>query len=80
MTRTKTVSIVAVIWLVLTAGIGYELTGMAFTRGFEQGYVEGQERALMSPQALETCTKWWFDGNEPRAIKEINKYCERRIK
>ena len=81
MTRIKTVSIVAVIWVVLTAGIGYELTGMAFTRGFEQGYVEGRERALMDDQSLyKHCTAWWFDGNEPLAIKEINKYCERRIK
>ncbi len=70
----------AVIWLVLTAGIGYELTGMAFTRGFEQGYVEGHDRALMSPQALATCTKWWFDGSEARAKQAMNQYCDRRIK
>ena len=72
---------VAAIWLVLTIFIGYELTGMAFQKGFEQGYVEGRERALMDDQLLyKHCTAWWFSGNEPRAIKEINKYCDRRIK
>ena len=72
---------VAAIWLVLSIVIGYWLTGMAFTRGFEQGYVEGKQRAEMSEQdVFKQCTAWWFDGNEPRAIKEINKYCERRIK
>ena len=71
----------AAIWLVFTLVIGYELTGMAFTKGFEQGYVEGRERALMDDQSLyKHCTAWWFDGNEPRAIKEINKYCDRRRK
>jgi hypothetical protein len=43
--------------------------------------VEGRERALMDDQTLyKHCTAWWFDGNEPRAIKEINKYCDRRSK
>jgi len=72
---------VAGIWLVLTAVVGYELTGSAFQKGFEQGYVEGRERALMTEQPLyKHCTAWWFDGSEPKAIKEINKYCERRSK
>ena len=72
---------VAAIWLVLTIFIGYELTGMAFTKGFEQGYVEGRELALMDDQTLyKHCTAWWFDGDEQKAIKEINKYCERRSK
>ena len=72
---------VIAIWLVLSVVIGYELTGMAFTKGYEQGYVEGRERALMTEQELyKQCTAWWFDGNEPRAIKEINKYCDRRKK
>ena len=71
----------AAIWLVLTAVVGYELTGVAFTKGYEQGYVEGRERALMDDQSLyKHCTAWWFNGNEPRAIKEINKYCDRRNK
>ena len=70
---------VAAIWLVLTIVIGYELTGMAFQKGFEQGYVEGRERALMNGDELyKQCTAWWFNGNEPRAVKEINKYCDRR--
>ena len=72
---------VAAIWVVLSIVIGYELMGMSFQKGFEQGYVEGRERALMTEQELyKQCTAWWFDGNEPRAIKEINKYCDRRIK
>jgi hypothetical protein len=71
----------AAIWLVFTIVIGYELMGSAFQKGFEQGYVEGRERALMDDQSLyKHCTAWWFDGNEPRAIKEINKYCDRRSK
>ena len=71
---------VAAIWLVFTIVVGHGMMENAFTKGFEQGYVEGQERALMSPQALETCTKWWFDGNEPRAKQAMNQYCDRRIK
>jgi hypothetical protein len=69
-----------IIGLALAASL-YILTGYAFTKGYEQGYVEGRERALMTEQQLfKQCTAWWFSGNEPRAIKEINKYCERRIK
>jgi hypothetical protein len=72
---------VAAIWLVFTVVIGHEMMGSAFQKGFEQGYVEGRERALVDDQSLyKHCTAWWFDGNEPRAIKEINKYCDRRIK
>ena len=71
----------AAIWLVLTIVIGYELTGMAFTRGFEQGYVEGKQRTEMSEQdVFLQCTAWWFDGNEPRAMQAINQYCDRRQK
>ena len=70
----------AAIWLVLSIVIGYELTGAAFTKGYEQGYAEGQERALMSPQSLQTCTKWWFDGSESRARQAMNQYCERNKK
>lgn len=70
----------AAIWLVLSVVIGYELTGAAFVKGYEQGYAEGQERALMSPQALETCTRFWFDGSEPRAKQAMNQYCERNKK
>jgi hypothetical protein len=72
---------VAAIWLVFTVVIGYEMTGMAFQKGFEQGYIEGRERALMDDQLLyKHCTAWWFNGSEPLAIKEINKYCDRRSK
>jgi hypothetical protein len=75
------VKYLAAIWLVLTIVIGYELTGMAFTRGFEQGYVEGKQRTEMSEQdVFLQCTAWWFDGNEPRAMQAINQYCDRRRK
>jgi hypothetical protein len=69
-----------IVGLALAASL-YIMTGYAFTKGFEQGYVDGRERALMSePELYKQCTAWWFDGNEPRAIKEINKYCDRRNK
>ena len=56
------------------------LTEDAFVVGFEQGYEEGQQRALMAPESFETCTKWWFDGNESRAKQAMNQYCERNKK
>lgn len=69
-----------IIGLALAASL-YIMTGYAFTKGFEQGYVEGRERALMDESEIyKQCTAWWFDGDEPKAMKEINKYCERRIK
>jgi len=69
-----------IIGLALAASL-YIMTGYAFTKGYEQGYVEGRDRALMSePELYKHCTAWWFDGSEPLAIKEINKYCDRRIK
>ena len=72
---------VAAIWLVLSIVIGYELMGMSFQKGFEQGYVEGRERAKMSEQEVfMQCTQWWFGGNEPRAKQAINQYCDRRKK
>ena len=58
----------------------YLLTEDAYTLGYEHGYVQGHDRALMSPQALQTCTKWWFDGSAPRAKQAINQYCERNKK
>ena len=70
----------AIFFTVLWAFLAYYQAEDAFTKGYEQGYVEGQERALMSPQALETCTKWWFNGSEPRAKQAMNQYCDRRIK
>jgi hypothetical protein len=71
----------APIWLVVTAVAGYELMGRAFVKGFEQGYVDGRASVIHTEeQVFLQCTAWWFDGNESRAMKEINKYCERRIK
>ena len=67
-----------IIGLALASAI-YILTGYAFAKGYEQGYVEGQERALMSPQSLQTCTKWWF-GDEARAKQAMNQYCQRNKK
>ena len=68
---------VAIAW---PASLTY-LTYDAAEKGYEQGYVDGRERALMTePELYKQCTAWWFDGNEPQAIKEINKYCERRKK
>jgi len=54
------------------------LTHDAFDKGYMQGYEEGQERAIMSPQSLQTCTRWWFDGSESRARQAMNQYCDRR--
>jgi hypothetical protein len=72
---------VAAIVVVSAIGAVYGLTGSAFQKGYEQGYVDGRDRALMDDQSLyKHCTAWWFDGSEPKAIKEINKYCDRRIK
>ena len=69
----------AAIWLVLSVVIGYELTGMAFTRGFEQGYVEGKQSAEMTEQQVfMQCTAWWFGESNPRAMQAINQYCDRR--
>lgn len=49
---------------------------------FDKGYIQGSEDGcvMSEPEIFTQCTAWWFDGNEPRAIKEINKYCERRKK
>jgi hypothetical protein len=70
-----------VIIVLALAALLYIMTGYAFTRGYEQGYVDGRERAMLSGAELyKQCTAWWFSGSEPLAIKEINKYCERRIK
>ena len=69
-----------IIGLALAASL-YILTGYAFAKGYEQGYVDGRDRAMLSgAEIYKQCTAWWFSGNEPRAIKEINKYCDRRNK
>ena len=67
---------VAIAW---PASLTY-LTYDAYDKGYMQGYEEGGERALMSPQSLQTCTLWWFDGSEPRAKQAMNQYCERNKK
>lgn len=69
-------AVIAIVW----AFSLYWAMGESFTAGYEQGYEKGQERALMSPQALETCTKWWFDGSASRARQAMNQYCERNKK
>ena len=71
----------AAIWLVLTVVIGYEMTGAAFVKGYEQGYVEGKQRAeITEDQVLQVCTAWWFGESNPRARQAMNQYCERNKK
>ena len=71
---------VSILFVALWVASLYVLTEDAYLTGFEQGYTQGQERALMSPQAFQTCTKWWFDGSEARAKQAMNQYCDRRKK
>ena len=68
MTCAKTAIFLTVLWI----AIAYGLVEDAYEQGFEHGYTQGQERALMSPQAFQTCTKWWFDGSESRAKQAMN--------
>ena len=59
----------------------YYLTGDAFEKGYTQGYYEGKATAVPDEQEVFLqCTKWWFDGSEPRAKQAINQYCDRRKK
>lgn len=58
----------------------YLSVGESFNQGYEQGYAEGKERALMSPGSMETCSRWWFDGNASRARQAMDQYCERNKK
>jgi hypothetical protein len=68
----------AAIWLVLSIVIGYEMTGMAFQKGFEQGYVEGRERALMEQgTTAEQCYRWWFGENKKQFEHEMKQFCKR---
>jgi hypothetical protein len=70
-------------YLLITIVFGVILfwfTEDAYEHGYLQGYRDGQERALMAPQSLQTCTKWWFDGSESRARQAMNQYCERNKK
>jgi hypothetical protein len=69
---------VAAIWLVLSIVIGYEMTGMAFQKGFEQGYVEGTERAKMEQgTTAEQCYRWWFGENKKQFEHEMKQFCKR---
>jgi hypothetical protein len=68
----------AAIWLASTIVIGYEMTGMAFQKGFEQGYVEGRERALMEQgTTAEQCYRWWFGENKKQFEHEMKQFCKR---
>ena len=68
--------VIAIVWAVTL----FWFTEDAYTLGYEHGYVQGNDRALMSPQAFQTCTQWWFDGSESRAKQAMNQYCERNKK
>jgi hypothetical protein len=68
----------AAIWLVFTIVIGYELMGSAFQKGFEQGYVEGRERALMEQgTTAEQCYRYWFGENKKQFEHELKEFCKR---
>jgi hypothetical protein len=69
---------VAAVWLVLSIVIGYEMTGMAFQKGFEQGYAEGRESALMEQgTTAEQCYRWWFGENKKQFEHEMKQFCKR---
>ena len=69
----------AAIWLVFTIVIGYQMMGMAFQKGFEQGYVEGRERVLMEQgTTAEQCYRWWFGENKKQHEHEMKQFCKRR--
>jgi hypothetical protein len=69
---------VAAIWLVFTVVIGHEMMGMAFQKGYEQGYVEGRERALMEQgTTAEQCYRYWFGENKKQFEHEMKQFCKR---
>jgi hypothetical protein len=69
---------VAAIWLVLTIVIGYEMMCMAFQKGFEQGYVEGRERAKTEQgTTAEQCYRYWFGENKKQFEHEMKQFCKR---
>ena len=75
---TTALKYVAAIWLVLSIVIGYEMTDMAFQKGFEQGYVEGRERAKMEQGTTsEQCYRWWFGENTKQFEHEMKQFCKR---
>jgi hypothetical protein len=68
----------AAIWLASTIVIGYEMAGMAFQKGFEQGYVEGRDRVLMEQgTTAEQCYRWWFGENKKQFEHEMKQFCKR---
>lgn len=67
--------VIAVVWALSL----YWAMGEAFTAGYEQGYVNGKQRAeITEEQVLQVCTAWWFGEGNPRAMQAINQYCDRR--
>jgi hypothetical protein len=67
-----------IVGLALAASL-YIMTGYAFTRGYEQGYVDGRERALMTEQGTtaEQCYRWWFGENKKQFEHEMKQFCKR---
>ena len=66
-------------WIAIAVllAFSYVMVERSFVAGYEQGYAEGQDRALMSPQSFETCTKWWFDGDAKRARQVMKDFCKK---
>jgi hypothetical protein len=60
-------------------GLGtYFLTGYVFERGYEQGYVDGRDRALMEQgTTAEQCFRWWFGENKKQFEHEMKQFCKR---
>jgi hypothetical protein len=66
-----------VIGLLWVASIHYFM-GDAYMDGFEQGYVEGTERAKMEQgTTAEQCYRWWFGGNTKQFEHEMKQFCKR---
>jgi hypothetical protein len=66
-----------IIGLALAASL-YILTGYAFAKGYEQGYVEGRERAKMEQgTTAEQCYRYWFGGNTKQFEHELKQFCKR---
>jgi flagellar biosynthesis protein FliP len=66
-----------IIGLALAASL-YIMTGYAFTKGYEQGYVEGRDRALIKQgTTAEQCFLWWFGPNKKQFEHEMKQFCKR---
>jgi hypothetical protein len=60
------------------SGALYLMTGYAFTKGYEQGYVTGRDRALMEQgTTAEQCYRWWFGENKKQFEHEMKQFCKR---